>query len=325
MSSVWEEYGMKAVMVSSFGSADVLDLVELADPCPGPGQVLISVQAAGVGFMDVMVRNGTYPQLTEPGVVPGAEVAGIVTAVGDGVGQEWLGRRVFALTVSSGYAELVTVGVDHVVALPEAISAPDAVALGVNALVASLGLKRVAVQPGERVLVRGAGGGIGMMAAQLATAAGAEVTAITSTPQRVDRLRQLGVAHVLDRRAGQDGGDSSYDVVIDPVGGAEITRYIELLRPNGRFLSCGAAGGVPGPDAFAGLLTTFHNSPTVFAFNVSSVGPGAIATEFADLLRRTADGALRVVVDTELPLSEVVKAHTLLESGTVFGKLVLVP
>ncbi|MFH8981978.1 quinone oxidoreductase family protein [Streptomyces varsoviensis] len=316
---------MKAVIVPSFGGAEVLRVVDRPEPRPGPGQALIRVEAAGVGYVDVMARDGHYQPLSEPGFVPGTEAAGTVVAVGEGVEEHWIGRRVFALADSGAYAEYVVADARGLVRLPESVSAADAVALGVNALVAALGLKRAAVEEGERVLVRGAGGGIGLMAAQLAARSGGTVTAITSSPERGERLRDLGVAHVHDRTAGEDGSADTYDVIVDPVAGPDLGRYIEMLRPNGRYVLCGAAGGAPEAAALGSLLTTYHSSPTLVAFSLRSVAPEAAGAAAASLFAQAAAGALRPVIDEQIPLTEARRAHERLESTPVFGKLVLTP
>lgn len=316
---------MKAVIVPSFGDSDVLRVIDRAEPRPAPGQVLIQVEAAGVGYVDVMARKGDYQPLSEPGFIPGVEAAGTVAAVGEGVDGHWVGQRVFALTGRGAYAESVVAGVRDVVRLPEGVSAAHAVALGVNALVASLGLERANIKKGERVLVRGAGGGIGLMAVQLAALSGCEVTAITSSPERSDRLRGLGVAHVQDRTAGQDGSGNTYDIIVDPVAGADLGRYIEMLRPNGRYLLFGAAGGVPAPDAFGSIMTTYHNSPTLFAFSLNSVDADTVGAAAAELFGQAARGDLRAVIDEQVPLAEAHRAHERLESTPVFGKITLRP
>ncbi|WP_329136095.1 zinc-binding dehydrogenase [Streptomyces sp. NBC_01476] len=316
---------MKAVIVPSFGDSRVLRVVDRAEPRPGPGQVLIRVEAAGVGYVDVMARKGDYQPLSEPGFIPGVEAAGTVAAVGEGVDEHWVGRRVFALTKTGAYAESVVADTRDVVRLPEGVSAADAVALGVNALVASLGLERARVRKGERVLVRGAGGGIGVMAAQLAALSGGDVTAITSSPERGDRLRGLGVAHVQDRTTGQDGSADTYDVIVDPVAGADLGRHIEMLRPNGRYLLLGAAGGVPTPDAFAALMTIYHHSPTLFAFSLNSFDADTVGAAAAELFGQAARGDLQAVIDEQIPLAEAHRAHERLESTPVFGKLTLHP
>jgi NADPH:quinone reductase len=316
---------MKAVIVPSFGDSDVLTLVDHAEPIPGPGRVVVKMEAAGVGYVDVMARKGDYQPLSEPGFVPGLEAAGTVAAVGKGVDARWTGQRVFLLTKCGAYAEAIEVGERDLVRLPAGVSAAEAVALGINALVAGLGLDRANVKKGDRVLVRGAGGGIGLMAAQLATLAEGEVTAITSSPERADRLRELGVARVLDRSEGVDGRGEGYDVVVDPVAGADLGRYIEGLRPNGRYLLVGSAGGVPEPDTFQSFLAGYHNSPTLIAFSLNSVGPETVGVAAAALFDQAARGDLRGVIDEQFPLAEAHRAHERLESAPVFGKITLHP
>ncbi|MFF3367126.1 quinone oxidoreductase family protein [Streptomyces misionensis] len=316
---------MKAVIVPSFGGAEVLAFVDRPEPDPGPGQVLVRVEAAGVGYVDVMARNGDYGPMAEAGFIPGLEAAGVVTALGEGVDERWAGQRVFLWSQGGAYAETVAVDAADTVPVPLGVSAAEAVALGVNALVARLGLERARIKEGERVLVRGAGGGIGLMAAQLATLAGAEVTAITSAPERTERLRKLGVAQVLDRHAGQDGSEYTYDVIVDPVSGADLGRYIATLRPNGRYLLVGSAGGVPTPDLFAGILAAYHDSPTLIAFSLNSVDAETVGRTAAELFELAAHGALRAVVDEQFPLAEARRAHERLESARVFGKITLHP
>jgi NADPH:quinone reductase-like Zn-dependent oxidoreductase len=316
---------MKAVIVPSFGDSDVLQVVDRATPRPAPGQVLIQVEAAGVGHVDVMARRGDYQPLSAPGFVPGVEAAGTVTAVGEGVDAHRVGQRVFAPTGRGAYAEAVVADARDIVCLPEGVSAAEAVALGVNALVASLGLKKVGVKKGDLVLVRGAGGGIGLMAAQLAALSGGTVTAITSSPERGERLRGLGVARIQDRTTGQDGGADAYDIVVDPVAGANLGRYIEMLRPNGRYLLIGAAGGVPAPDVFGSVMAAYHNSPTLYAFSLNSVDADTVGAAAAELFSQAARGDLRAVIDEQIPLTEAHRAHERLESTPVFGKITLHP
>ncbi|WP_446046091.1 quinone oxidoreductase family protein [Streptomyces olivaceus] len=314
---------MKAVIVPSFGDSHVLRVVDQAEPRPGPNQVLIKVEAAGVGYVDVMARNGAYQPLSEPGFSPGLEAAGTVTAVGEGVPRDWVGQQVFALTGSGAYAESVVVDACDIVRRPEGVSAADAVALGVNALVASIALKRANLMDGERVLVRGAGGGIGVMAVQLAALYGGVVTAITSSPARGIRLRSLGAAHVQDRTTDQDSG--TFDIIVDPVAGQDTGRWVEKLRPNGRYLLLGAAGGAPTVDTFNSILATYHNSPSLHAFSLNSIDPGTVGAAATAVFHLVAQGGLRAVIDDEVPLAEAHRAHERLESTPVFGKIVLRP
>lgn len=312
---------MKAVIVRSSGDLAVVDAPE---PGPGPGQVLIDIDAIGVGYVDVMARRGEYAYFPGAGSVPGLEVVGRVTTVGPNTPEALAGQRVLALPAFGGYAEKVVADADRVFPAPPGTDAADVVTLGVNALVAEGALHRVGAAAGERVLVRGAGGGIGVLATQIAHARGAEVTVVTSSPARGERLRALGAAQVVDRTGSALPG-GKYDVVVDTVAGPDLGKHLELLRPNGRYVLCGGAGGSPGPEAFAPLLSHFHASPTLYAFSLNSLSPEDLRASWARIVTLLADGRLSAVLDRRLPLTDADAALRLVESGKPFGKVVLAP
>lgn len=188
---------MKAVAIQTFGGPEGLAVIDLPAPAPADGQVLITTEAIGAGGVDAVIRRGDLAAYGfKEGHVPGGEVAGTVTAVGDGVGTSWVGRRVWAFTgVGGGYAEQVIVPVGEILPLPENLSAAGAVTLGSSGVVAHFGLSRARFAPGEAVLVRGAAGGIGIMTVQLAARSGASAVAVTtSSAERGERLRRLAAA-----------------------------------------------------------------------------------------------------------------------------------
>ncbi|MFC4059329.1 zinc-binding alcohol dehydrogenase family protein [Planomonospora corallina] len=298
---------MKAITVHSFGDGGVLRLVDLPDPVPGPGQTLVEVEAAGVGYVDVMSRRGQDPGFPAPGFVPGLEVAGVVRGTGE---------RVYALLDGGGYAELAVA--DDVVELPPEVSPAQAVALGVNALTALLLCERAGVAPGESVLVRGASGGVGLMAAQVAAHLGAAVTASTRSAAHAGRLGGLGFST-------RDGEDAAYDVIVDPVAGPDLGRHLGRLRAGGRYVLCGAAGGLPAPDFAAGLLGLFPRSPSLLMFSLSSVDAAGRRSGLKTVFDLAARGVLRGVAGETVPLAQASLAHERLESGAVFGKVVLSP
>ncbi|SDF35697.1 NADPH:quinone reductase [Lentzea fradiae] len=309
---------MQALVVQSSGEVEVN---EVPDPEPGPGQVLVETEVAGAGFVDVMLRRGQYAG-SAAGMVPGVEVVGRVRAAGADVPADLVGQRVLAQPSLGGYAELVAVDAGRVLPLPEDTDAASAVALGVNALVAEVSLSRAGVRNGTRVLVRGASGGVGLLATQVAAARGAEVTAVTSSAERADRLRALGATTVVDRTTATVSG-GPYDVVVDPVAGPDMPSFLELLDANGHYVACGAAAGTP-PDAFFhALLAAFFRSPTLMAFSLSSVTQDELRASWREITTLWAKGALEPVVDERLPLAEAEKALVALEAGTPFGKVVL--
>jgi NADPH:quinone reductase-like Zn-dependent oxidoreductase len=199
---------MEAVTIEKFGDPGGLAIVDLPTPAPGPGQMLIETEAIGVAGVDVVIRRGELAAYGfREGHIPGGEVAGRVSAVGQGVDRAWIGQRVWAFTgTGGGYAEQAVADQSEVLALPAELTAIDAVTLGSSGVVAHFGLAHARFAPGESVLVRGAAGSLGIMAVQLAAREGT-VTVTTSSPERGRRLRELGATHVLDRSGRRDGRD----------------------------------------------------------------------------------------------------------------------
>jgi NADPH:quinone reductase len=316
---------MRAVAIQAFGGPESLAVIDLPDPVPAAGQVLIATEAAGVGGGDAMIRSGELAEWGfEPGYVLGSEIAGTVAAVGDGVDASWVGRRVWAFTdVGGGYAEQVIVPGATLVPLPANLSAVDAVTLGSSGVVAHFGLRHAHFAPGESVLVRGAGGGIGIMTVQLAVRGGASAVAVTtSSAERGDRLRVLGATHVLDR-AGTGAG--SYDVIIDIVAGADLPSFFDKLNPNGRMVVVGAVAGFPPEDFAKSMFTTFRKSLSFALFSAATVSDADRRAAAADLFTAASRGELRTVPHEVLPLAQAVLAHQKLAAGEVLGRIVLTP
>jgi NADPH:quinone reductase len=314
---------VKAVVIREFGAPEGLEVVELPEPAPAAGQVVIATEAIGVGGVDVVIRRGDLAGYGfRPGLVPGSEVAGVVAAVGEGVDRGLVGRRVWAFTgTGGGYAERALASAGEVVPLPEGLGAVDAVTLGSAGVVAHFGLRHARFREGESVLVRGAAGSIGIMAVQLAARGGASVVAVTtSNPERGRRLRELGATHVLDR-AGDGEGPTGYDVIIDVVAGAGLPAFLDRLNPNGRLVIVGAVGGQPpGAATTERLMANFQRSLSVATFSAATVPRterNAVREE------QFADAGLKAVVHEVLPLDEAARAHREMDAGSVFGRIVL--
>src|SRR6201997_1628998 len=189
---------MRAVVITKHGGPGVLQVQERPDPPLGPGEVRIQVAAAGINFADVMARMGLYQDAPKTPCVVGYEVAGTVLEVGDGVSAVAPGARVLAGTQFGGYASEVVVPASDVVPLPDSLTFEQGAAIPVNYVTAWAALVRYgAVQPGERVLIHAAAGGVGIAATQIAKRAGAEVYG-TASPSKHERIRELGVDHALD-------------------------------------------------------------------------------------------------------------------------------
>jgi NADPH:quinone reductase len=317
---------MKVMSVPRFGGPEVLELREVGDPALAPGEVLVSIEAIGVGYVDVMAREGHYQAFPTAPFVPGLEIAGRVTDLGADVDESWRGRRVFAMPLKGGgYAESVALPTDQLVPLPEGLSAEHAVALGMNAMVAKVAIERAGVTAGERAFVRGAGGGIGIMAVQICAAHGADVTATTSSASRAERLRALGADHIVDRRQTAESDSQLYDVIVDTVAGPELGSYFAHLEPNGRYILCGGVGGAPAADFGIGMMNIFHRSPTFYAFSLNSVDTATVVAAATELFSDADRGVISPVIHRQLPLADAASAHVELEDGAVFGKVVLIP
>jgi NADPH:quinone reductase-like Zn-dependent oxidoreductase len=318
-----QENNVKTVVISAFGEPDVLHVAEQVKPAPGKGQALLAVEASGVGLVDVLMRMGAYPGLSEPGFVPGVEVAGTVAAVGEGVDQALVGSAAYALVGIGGYAEFVAVDAAGLVPIPSGVTAADAVALGVNTLVARFALERAGVKMGERVLVRGATGGIGVAAVQIAKAMGAIVVAATGSVEGGARLGALGASEIVDRAASNLSED--VDVVIDPVAGTDMAAFIGRLKANGRMVVMGFAGSFPAPEFGMALMANFQKSLTLMTLSLNTIPPPALLAAAADLFAFAATGSIKAVIHETVGFDQLVEAHRQLQSGTPFGKLVARP
>ncbi|KAA8885343.1 zinc-binding dehydrogenase [Nocardia colli] len=320
---------MKAVQVQTYGGPEVLTVVDLPDPRPAAGQALIATEAIGVGGVDVLRRSGTLAAYGETaGHIAGSEVAGVVTAVGEGVDAAWVGRRVWALTDGTGgYAERAVVAETALVPLPDSLSAVDAVTLGSSGVVAHFALRHGHFAGGESVLVRGAAGGIGVMAVQLAVRGGASAVAVTtSSAERGARLRKLGATHVLDRAgAGDEDAPAAYDIIFDIVAGADLPSFFTKLAPNGRMVVVGAMAGFPAPDFAMPMIAAFRKSLSFITFSADTVPVADQRAGTAELFAAAGRGELEAVVHEVLPLEEAALAHQKVEASEVFGRIALTP
>jgi NADPH:quinone reductase-like Zn-dependent oxidoreductase len=320
---------LKAISIQTFGSPDGLAVVGLPVPAPAAGQVLIATEAVGVGGVDTVIRSGALAAYGfKEGHIPGSEVAGTVTAVGDGVDASWIGGRVWAFTgTGGGYVEQALAPVEEIVPLPVNLSAVDAVTLGSSGVVAHFGLRHAHFAPGETVLVRGAAGSIGIMAVQLAARGGAAAVAVTtSSAERGERLRRLGATHVLDRSG--DGGQptpAGYDVIIDVVAGKDMPSFFDRLNPNGRMVAVGAVAGQPPADFGTKIMAAFQKSMSFAAFSAATVTGADRRAVRSEQFAAASRGEIETVVHEVLPLDAAVLAHQKMDAGEVFGRIVLTP
>ena len=318
---------VRAIAIRTYGDPSGMEVVDVAEPAAGPGQLLIETEAVGVGGVDAVIRRGTLGSIGfAEGLIPGSEIAGRVIAIGDGVESGWIGKRVWAFTgVGGAYAERAVARLSDVTALPAALSSTDAVALGTAGPVAHFALAHARFARGESVLVRGAAGSIGITAVQLASAAGASrVGVTTSSSERGRQLMALGATAVYDR-SGVDGSTAraTFDVVLDVIGGADLPGFFDRLSPNGRMVLVGVVGGYPPADFGMSLMSAFQRSLSFATFSLDTVSVPERNRMRADLFERAARGELTAVVHDVLPLDEAADAHRRMDAGEVFGRIVL--
>ncbi|MGW6199946.1 zinc-binding dehydrogenase [Kribbella sp. NPDC055110] len=320
---------MKAVVIKAFGGPEVLSVVEVPAPVPGAGEVLVAVEAIGVGGVDALIRSGSLAAWGfREGLVPGSEVAGTVIAVGPDTDHSWIGQRVWAFTgLGGGYAEQAVAAVEDVVPLPTGLSAAGSVTLGSSGVVAHFGLQHAHFSPGQSVLVRGAAGSIGILAVHLASRGGASAVAVTtSSAARGELLRAVGATHVLDRSgAGDSTAPPAYDVIIDVVAGPELPVFLDKLRPNGRLVAVGAIAGPPPADLGTALMANFRRSLSFATFSADTVTAAERRTVRTEQFAAAADGRMPMVIHAELPLDDAGQAHQRMQDGEVFGRIVLRP
>ncbi|MDQ0925133.1 NADPH:quinone reductase-like Zn-dependent oxidoreductase [Pseudarthrobacter sp. W1I19] len=321
---------MKAIVQDVYGSADVLELRDIARPGPGDGQVLVRVRGAGVdqGVWHLMtglpylVRLFGYG-LKKPKVpVRGREVAGVVAAVGPGVTRFAVGDEVFGICEGS-FAEYACAKEDKLAPKPTSLSFEEAAASpisGVTALQAVRDAGQVTV--GQKVLILGAGGGVGSFAVQLAKAFGAEVTGVCSTG-KVELVRSLGADAVIDYRTTNIAGDGKlYDVILDTAGNRPLTLLRRLLVPKGTLVIIGGEGGGKLTGGFQRSLV----APLVAMFSGRKLR-GLVARETHLDLEALASmieaGSVKPAVDKVFPLAEAPAAIQYLHEGRARGKVVV--
>jgi NADPH:quinone reductase-like Zn-dependent oxidoreductase len=332
---------MKAVVITKHGGPGVLQVQEQPDPRPGPGQVRIDVAASGINFADVMARMGLYPDAPDTPCVVGYEVAGTVVEVGEGVESLTPGQRVFASTQFGGYASQVVPMASDVVALPDELSFEQGAAIPVNYGTAWAGLIGYGnLQPGERVLIHSAGGGVGIAATQIANRAGAEVYG-TASPGKHARCVELGLEHAIDyTKPGWERGLPKFDVIMDAVGGASFRRSYNLLRPGGRLVAFGASSVVSGERknvvtalrAVArmprfNLIKQMSESKAVIGLNMLSLWKdrGTLEPWIVPLREMLDDGTIKPVVAEAFSFEDAGAAQNMITERRNVGKVVLTP
>jgi NADPH2:quinone reductase len=317
-------------MCRAYGPPESVRVEEVSSSPVGPGELRIRVAAAAVNFPDVLLVAGEYQVKLPPPFTPGSELAGTVIEVGDGVTAFAAGDRVFGTTMSGAFAEEAVVPAGAVRPTPASVGDPAAAALGVAHRTAIHTLRSVArVQPGEEVVVLGAGGGVGLATVALATLLGASVTAVAGSDDRLAASGAAGARHLIDRRQGDLRGQlrtalpDGADVVVDPVGGDLAEPALRSLRWGGRFVTVGyAAGAIPRIPLNLVLLKGVH----ILGFEFRSFvehAPDEAAGNDAELLELFATGRVTPHVGATFGLDDVAAALRLVADGHAVGKVVI--
>lgn len=317
---------MKAIVHRRYGPPDVLSLEDLPSPEPGPGEVRVRVRAASVFAGDWhLVRGAPFFVRFATGLrrprnpIPGIDLAGIVDAVGAGVGGLQVGDEVLGFAKGS-LAELVCVPADNLVRRPANLSLEEAATVPEAGLTALQALRdQGRVRAGQRVLIIGASGGVGTFAVQIAKALGAEVTGVCG-PGGLELVRSIGADRVLDRtRTDVIATGERYDVIVQLAGTTSPWRLRRALAPGGTLVLSSGEGRIAGLDRIvaATLLNPFvRERLAVFVTNENGA-------DLASLVDMIASGQVRPVIDRTYPLAETVAALRHLEAGHARGKIVI--
>ncbi len=323
---------MQAWLCENPVGVDALNWKELPTPQPGPGQVLIQIQAASLNFPDLLIVQNKYQMKPELPFVPGSEYAGTIEAVGEDVKHLAVGQTVACLSGTGGFATHTLAPAKLCLPLPDGFSATDGAAFIMTYATSHHALvDRAQLRAGETVLILGAAGGVGTAAIQIAKAMGAKVIAAASTDEKCALCTSLGADETINysqqnlrevlKELTQGRGP---DVIYDPVGGELAEPAFRSIAWRGRYLVVGFAGG-PIPSLPLNLpLLKGASLVGVFWGDFARREPQANAAMMAELGQWYAQGKIKPVIDRTLPMSELKAAYTLMGSRSVKGKLVMV-
>jgi len=342
---------MYAVRYHRFGSRAELRYEEVPTPRPGTGEVLVKVAACGINQVDILSRTGQTPFKTPLPHISGSDVAGEVVEVGEGVAGLAPGSRVvilpnlscgscgmcraghdnvclkggvFGVMCQGGYAEYTVAPARNVIALPDGLSFVDAAAIVIVGTTAwHMLVSRVALRPGEDVLIVAAGSGVGAMGIQIAKLSGARVIATAGRAEKLAKAKALGADFVVDHSKPDWSSEvrrltdrRGVDVVFEHVGAATWEQSLACLTRNGRLVTCG------GHTGFTVSIDLWH----LFARELVLIGSLAgTRQDLLDVLKVASRGALRPVIDRVLPLWQAAEGQRLMEDREIFGKVILTP
>lgn len=324
---------MKAIRVEEFGEPEVLQYEDAERPEPSMGEVLVEVQSIGVNYADTMRRRNQYVIRQEVPFVPGSEVAGVVTEIGEGVEGVSVGDRVVSLVGEGAYAEYALASSQALIPIPDGTDFDTAAAIPLQGLTAYHVLKTSGqLKEGESVLVHAAAGGVGTLAVQMAKLMGASpVIATASSKEKLDLAKELGADVLIDYteedwpekvREATDGEGA--DVILEMVGGDFVGKNLRCLNAWGRMVVFGAASGDRGEISPMELLRKNHSLVGFFLPQVMS-RPDLFVPSLQEMMGWISSGDVRLTLGGSYKLENAAQAHADLEGRKTTGKIVLNP
>jgi len=326
---------MKAVQIKKTGSWDELKYNEVETPMPGPSQVRVKTAAISVNFADIMLRKGTYLEKPPFPATPGLECSGTIDAVGENIKGLKAGQRVIVFGPKC-YAEYVLAESAQVVPVPDGIDLDDAAALTVNYLTAYHMLHSMAgIQKKQRVLVYAAAGGVGTAVIQLSKPGGFTVIGLTSTNEKSDFAKDQGADYVINyrredvtARVKEITEGIGVELILNSVAGNTFSRDFEVLATLGQIIWFGFAAGAPEKTLTDLLQSGFRKSVGIRTFVIYSIAqmhPDKMRQSYEVLFKYLKKGIVKPYIYERIPLEDAPRAHRMLESGAVTGKLILKP
>jgi len=322
---------MKAIRVHTPGGPEALRYEEIERAAPGPSQVLVKIEAAGVNFIDIYQRTGHY-KVPLP-VTLGQEAAGTVSAVGPGVAEPKVGERVAYASLLGAYAEYAVVPADRVVVLPDGVSTKQGAAVMLQGMTAHyLATSTYALKPGDACLAHAAAGGVGLLLCQIAKLRGARVLGTVSTREKAALARGAGADEVI-LYTGQDfetevrrlTNGAGLQVIYDSVGKTTFEKGLGCLAPRGMMVLYGQSSGPVGPfdpQVLSQKGSLFLTRPTLAHYTATRA---ELLGRAGEVLGWIKSGKLTVRIERELPLAQAAEAHRLLEGRKTTGKVLLIP
>jgi NADPH:quinone reductase len=318
-----------AALCPSYGPPEVVELRDIPSQELGPGQARVAVKAAAVNFADVLIVANQYQVSVTPPFVPGSEYAGEVVEVADGVTEVALGDSVFGAGMVGAFAQEANGTAQTLTRIPDGVDVRQAAAFGVAHRTAYHALRSFArLEPGNELIVLGAGGGVGLAAVQLGVAMGATVTAVASSTEKLEVAKANGASRLVDHTVGdlrealREALPEGADAVLDPVGGDLSERSLRALHYGGRFVSVGFAAGIPHIPLNLVLLKGIN----VTGFQMRDFGTqqhDELERNDAELMQLLASGRAVPHIGASFPLAQAAAALRYVADGKAIGKVVL--